>query len=491
MHDLVIDNARIVDGTGAPARPGGGRRHRRTHHRRRHRRRRGGARAAGRARPGPGAGLHRPAYPLRRAGGLGPAPHLLVVARHHHGGDGQLRGGRGALPARGARGPHGRPRQRRGHPAGRHAARDRLGVGVLRRVHGRAEPPRRWASTWRRWCRSRRCATTCSARRPSTARRRRRRRRTLGRLFGEALDAGAFGLSTTILQNHVGDQGRPLACRLASADELRALCGEMRARGRGVIEAAITSLPDRVTDDEYATLKLLVEESRRPVTYLAVFARPGRPPGAHEEVVQRMAPLLGPRPRGAAGVLPAAPHPVHAQEPVHLRHHGHLGPGLQPHGGGAARAVRERGLPHPVEGGDGAAAHLPRPVARASPCATRQARRALALIGQERGRDRGGARPGPRRHHPGHRARRRARDAVRLPGDESGPGGRAAPGHRPALPHRAVRRRRPRGSALRRGLRHLSPRQVGARAAGPRPRGGRAAAHFRGGDLLRHSRSRA
>lgn len=115
----------------------------------------------------------------------------------------------------------------------------------------------------------------------------------LGRLFGEALDAGAFGLSTTILQNHVGDQGRPLACRLASPDELRALCGEMRRRSRGVIEAAITSLPDRVTDDEYATLKLLVEESRRPVTYLAVFARPGRPPGAHEEVVQRMAPLLG------------------------------------------------------------------------------------------------------------------------------------------------------------------------------------------------------
>jgi N-acyl-D-amino-acid deacylase len=116
---------------------------------------------------------------------------------------------------------------------------------------------------------------------------------TLGRLYGDALDAGAFGLSTTILANHVGDQGRPLACRLAGPDELRALCGEMRRRGRGVIEAAITSLPDRVTDEEYATLELLVNESRRPVTYLAVFARPGRPPGAHEEVVQRMAPLLG------------------------------------------------------------------------------------------------------------------------------------------------------------------------------------------------------
>jgi N-acyl-D-amino-acid deacylase len=116
---------------------------------------------------------------------------------------------------------------------------------------------------------------------------------TLGRLFGEALDAGAFGLSTTMLANHVGDQGRPLACRLASHDELRALCGEMRRRGQGVIEAAITSLPDRVTDDELATLTLLVEESGRPVTYLAVFARPGRPPGAHEEVLQRVTPLLG------------------------------------------------------------------------------------------------------------------------------------------------------------------------------------------------------
>ena len=116
---------------------------------------------------------------------------------------------------------------------------------------------------------------------------------TMARLFGEAMDAGAFGLSTTILANHVGDQGRPLACRKASADELRALAREMARRGRGSIEAAITSLPDRVTDDEFRTLELLVTESRRPVTYLAVFARPGRPPGAHEEVVQRMAPLLG------------------------------------------------------------------------------------------------------------------------------------------------------------------------------------------------------
>src|SRR6266849_1270894 len=35
-------------------------------------------------------------------------------------------------------------------------------------------------------------------------------------LLGEAIDAGAFGFSTTILNQHVGFQGRPLACRNAS-----------------------------------------------------------------------------------------------------------------------------------------------------------------------------------------------------------------------------------------------------------------------------------
>ena len=35
-------------------------------------------------------------------------------------------------------------------------------------------------------------------------------------LLGEAIDAGAFGFSTTILNQHVGFQGRPLACRTAT-----------------------------------------------------------------------------------------------------------------------------------------------------------------------------------------------------------------------------------------------------------------------------------
>ena len=43
------------------------------------------------------------------------------------------------------------------------------------------------------------------------------------RLFRDAMQAGAFGLTTTVLNNHIGFEGRPLACRNASRDELSAI----------------------------------------------------------------------------------------------------------------------------------------------------------------------------------------------------------------------------------------------------------------------------
>src|SRR6266513_575785 len=39
-------------------------------------------------------------------------------------------------------------------------------------------------------------------------------------LLGEAMDAGAFGFSSTLLNQHLGYQGRPLACRNASRELL-------------------------------------------------------------------------------------------------------------------------------------------------------------------------------------------------------------------------------------------------------------------------------
>jgi N-acyl-D-amino-acid deacylase len=55
-------------------------------------------------------------------------------------------------------------------------------------------------------------------------------------VFGKAIDAGAFGFSSTLLNQHLGYQGRPLACRNASREELKACCNALRERGKGAIE---------------------------------------------------------------------------------------------------------------------------------------------------------------------------------------------------------------------------------------------------------------
>ncbi|MGH7934151.1 MAG: amidohydrolase family protein, partial [Candidatus Binataceae bacterium] len=87
-------------------------------------------------------------------------------------------------------------------------------------------------------------------------------------LLGDAMAAGAFGFSLTVMPQHLGYKGQPLACRLASNDELRAYAGVLRERGHGAIEIALTRQPSTVNDREYALLELLLNESGRPVTWL-------------------------------------------------------------------------------------------------------------------------------------------------------------------------------------------------------------------------------
>ena len=113
----------------------------------------------------------------------------------------------------------------------------------------------------------------------------------MAELFRQALRAGAFGLSTTTLNNHIGYEGRPLACRNASHDELRALCRVMREEGHGAIEVALTASVGGLSDDERDLLELFVSESQRPVTFLALFNRIGNP-RSYLDVVERMGPLL-------------------------------------------------------------------------------------------------------------------------------------------------------------------------------------------------------
>jgi len=125
----------------------------------------------------------------------------------------------------------------------------------------------------------------------------------LKRLLGEALDAGAFGFSSTLLNQHMGYGGRPLACRNASREELRACCQALRERGRGAIEYAMTRQIAVLEEPELELLEMLLEESRRPVTFIAMFDRDDLPEAARE-TMRKVRPLIGRGARPQTSPLP-------------------------------------------------------------------------------------------------------------------------------------------------------------------------------------------
>ncbi|UCH48958.1 MAG: amidohydrolase family protein, partial [Betaproteobacteria bacterium] len=92
-------------------------------------------------------------------------------------------------------------------------------------------------------------------------------------LISEAMDAGAFGFSSTILNQHMGFGGKPLACRLASDEELTAYCNVLKQKNKGAIEVALTRQIGVLEEDQCQTLDLLLTESGRPVTFIALFDR--------------------------------------------------------------------------------------------------------------------------------------------------------------------------------------------------------------------------
>lgn len=123
-------------------------------------------------------------------------------------------------------------------------------------------------------------------------------------LLRESLAAGALGFSLTVMPQHLGYKAQPLACRLASHDELRAYAGILRELNRGMIEIALTKQPSTVSDREYALLDLLSSESGRPVTWLNLRDRDDAPT-AWTETLEKVAPLLerGCRPQVAVRPL--------------------------------------------------------------------------------------------------------------------------------------------------------------------------------------------
>lgn len=118
---------------------------------------------------------------------------------------------------------------------------------------------------------------------------------TIAGLLREAMEAGAFGFTTTNAGQHVGFQGRPLACRLADENELRAYSNVLRDLGRGAIEIALTNEVSKVDAQERALLDLLLTESGRPVTWLALLNRDDNP-SACQDTLTEVADLIA---RGA------------------------------------------------------------------------------------------------------------------------------------------------------------------------------------------------
>jgi N-acyl-D-aspartate/D-glutamate deacylase len=96
-------------------------------------------------------------------------------------------------------------------------------------------------------------------------------------LLGNAIDAGAFGFSSTLLNQHMGYQGRPLACRNASREELKAYCNALKERGKGAIEIAMTRQIGVMDDPELELLDFMLAESGRPITFIAMFDRDDMP----------------------------------------------------------------------------------------------------------------------------------------------------------------------------------------------------------------------
>ena len=92
-------------------------------------------------------------------------------------------------------------------------------------------------------------------------------------LLGEAMDAGAFGFSSTLLNQHMGYAGRPLACRNASRGELKAYCNALKERSKGSIEIAMTKQIGVMDDPELELLDFMLRESARPITFIAMFDR--------------------------------------------------------------------------------------------------------------------------------------------------------------------------------------------------------------------------
>jgi len=90
-------------------------------------------------------------------------------------------------------------------------------------------------------------------------------------IVGDALDAGAIGLSTSRSPGHLGAYGKPVPSRAADLSEIRALAAVLGNRHQGTIEAVYG--PDFWVEE----LAALSQQTDRPLTWAAIVTQKSNP----------------------------------------------------------------------------------------------------------------------------------------------------------------------------------------------------------------------
>ena len=97
-------------------------------------------------------------------------------------------------------------------------------------------------------------------------------------LIKDAISAGALGFSTTVMKQHIGHGGKPLACRLASPEELNSYANVLKELGKGTLQIAVTERAGALSEGERDLLETLLKESGgRPITWGALLDRDDMP----------------------------------------------------------------------------------------------------------------------------------------------------------------------------------------------------------------------
>ncbi len=112
----------------------------------------------------------------------------------------------------------------------------------------------------------------------------------------ESIEAGGLGLSTTLSQTHSDGDGKPVASRKASREELLALCAAVGEHEGTFLEGIVPGCLDRFSDDEVELLAQMSATAKRSINWniLTIDARqPDQIP--HQLTASRRARELGGR----------------------------------------------------------------------------------------------------------------------------------------------------------------------------------------------------